>query len=125
MAYDTAHGQVVLFGGYVALSLATRGSWVAGDFGNVNVCPAGATTPAPCSKTISFPVNVSTLQNLGTPQVLTQGTPGLDFTLSSGSTCSGVGSTGSCVVNATFTPTAPGVRTGAVQLLFPVRSASR
>ena len=120
MVYDTASAQMVLFGGYNNNDLGDTWEFgPPGNFGNVNVCTAGATTPAPCSATISFAVNISTLQNLGTPQVLTQGTTGLDFTLSSGSTCSGVGSTGSCVVNATFTPTAPGVRTGAVQLLFP------
>jgi hypothetical protein len=123
MVYDTASAQMVLFGGYNNNDLGDTWEFgPPGNFGNVNVCTAGATTPAPCSATISFTVSESTLQNLGTPQVLTQGTSGLDFTLNSGSTCTGVGSTGSCVVNATFTPTAPGVRTGAVQLLFPGQS---
>jgi sugar lactone lactonase YvrE len=124
LVYDTARSQVLLFGGanFGAGTNTLGDTWefgIGGNFGNVNVCQAGATTPAPCSKTISFPVTVPGSQNFGTPQVVTQGSTGLDFTLNSGSTCTGPSVTGSCTVTATFTPSGPGLRTGMVQVLYP------
>src|ERR1017187_916820 len=90
---------------------------VAANFGNVNVCPAGQSSPAPCSQTLTLNYNVGTTTNFGTTNVVTQGAPNLDFTLSSGSTCTGtVSAGGTCTVNITFAPLAPGVRMGAVQL---------
>jgi len=89
---------------------------VAVNFGNVNVCPAGQTTPAPCNQTITLNYNVAADTTFGTTNVVTQGAPNLDFTLSSG-TCTGTVPAGStCTVNITFAPLAPGVRMGAVQL---------
>ena len=86
------------------------------NFGNVNVCPADQTTPAPCSQTLTLNYNVAATTTFGTTNVVTQGAPNLDFTLSSGSTCTGTVSAGSsCTVNVTFAPLAPGVRMGAVQ----------
>jgi sugar lactone lactonase YvrE len=89
---------------------------VAVNFGNVNVCPAGQAGPAPCSQTITLIYNVVATTNFGTINVGTQGVPNLDFTLGSGSTCTGTVSAGStCTVNVTFAPLAPGARMGAVQ----------
>ena len=51
-----------------------------------------------------------------TPLVLMQGAANLDYTLGTGSTCTGTVST-SCTVNVVFTPKAPGQRFGAVQLM--------
>ena len=90
---------------------------VAVNFGNVNVCPAGQTAPTPCNQTLTLNYNVGASTTFGTSNVVTQGTPNLDFTLSSGSTCTGTVSAGStCTVNVTFAPLAPGGRMGAVQL---------
>ncbi len=90
---------------------------VAVNFGNVNVCPAGQTTPAPCSQTLTLNYNVVATTTFGTINVVTQGAPNLDFMLSSGGTCTGTVSAGSsCTVNVTFAPLAPGVRMGAVQI---------
>ena len=90
---------------------------VAVNFGNVNVCPAEQTTPAPCSQTLTLNYSVAATTTFGTINVVTQGTPNFDFRLSSGSTCTGTVSAGStCTVNVTFAPRAPGVRMGAVQL---------
>jgi sugar lactone lactonase YvrE len=88
------------------------------NFGSVNVCPAGQTTPAPCSQTYSFTYKFPNGATLApTPQVVTQGTSGLDFTLNSSfTTCSGTVSPGTCTVSVTFAPLAPGLRTGAVNL---------
>lgn len=59
------------------------------NFGNVNLCAVGHTTPAPCSETLTLTYNVTAGGTLGTPKVLTLGAPNLDFTLASGPTCTG------------------------------------
>jgi sugar lactone lactonase YvrE len=118
-AYDAAQGQVVLFGGYYGTSIFndTWGWESPGNFGSANVCPSGQSTPAPCSNTLALTYNfVASSTTLGTTQVLTQGTTGLDFTLGSGGTCTGTVSAGTCTVNVTFAPKAPGFRLGAVEL---------
>jgi CSLREA domain-containing protein/uncharacterized repeat protein (TIGR02543 family) len=91
---------------------------VAVNFGSVNICPGGQTTPAPCSQTITLNYSVNDDTTFGAnPTVVTQGALNLDFTLSSGSTCTGTITAGnSCTVNVQFAPLAPGVRMGAVQL---------
>ena len=56
-------------------------------------------------------------ETLGTPKVLTGGAPNLDFTLASGSTCTGASSAGAtCTVNVTFAPLAAGTRNGSVEI---------
>jgi sugar lactone lactonase YvrE len=90
---------------------------VAVNFGNVNVCPVSQNSPAPCNQTITLNYNVAATTTFGTTNVVTQGAPNLDFTMSSGGTCTGAVSAGSsCTVNVTFAPLAPGLRMGAVQL---------
>jgi len=88
------------------------------NFGNVNVCPTGQTTPAPCTQTLTLNYDTAPTTTFGaTIKVVTQGMPNLDFTLSSGSTCTGtVNANTTCTVNVTFAPLAPGARMGAVQL---------
>jgi len=80
-----------------------------------NVCPAGQTTPAPCSYTITLQYNINPGTTFGASpvKVVTQGAPNLDFTLAS-TTCTG--SPASCIGLVTFAPLAPGLRMGAVQL---------
>ncbi|HTA78263.1 MAG TPA: kelch repeat-containing protein, partial [Terracidiphilus sp.] len=125
MTYAVAQDQVILFGGF---SMDGQATTVFGDtwewsppqnFGSVNVCPSGQTTPAPCSETVSLTYGVSVDTNFGTPQILTQGAAGLDFHFPTpgNNTCSGTVTAGStCVFNVTFAPLAPGLRTGAVEL---------
>ena len=117
MASDPA-GRMILFGGDNGGYLNDTWEWVfPGNFGNINVCPSGATAPSPCSNTLAFNYYVAATTTFGTTQVVTQGTTGLDFSLASGSTCTGTVSSGdSCTVNVTFTPLAPGLRRGAVEL---------
>ncbi len=87
------------------------------NFGDINVCASGQTTPAPCSETLTFNYSVTTGGTLGTPKVLTGGAPNLDFTLASGSTCTGALTAGTaCVVNVTFAPLTEGVRNGSVEI---------
>ena len=89
----------------------------AAGFGPVNICPSGQTSPAPCSQTLTLTYNVTAGGQLGTPAVLTQGKPNLDFKLATGSTCTGLVLTATtCTVNVTFAPLAPGLRMGVVEV---------
>jgi hypothetical protein len=88
------------------------------NFGSVNVCPLGQTTPAPCNKKVTLSYKVTASGKLGAPLVLTGATPDEDFALASGSTCTGAVTEGStCTVNVTFAPRAPGARNGGVEIV--------
>ena len=71
----------------------------------------------PCSQSLTLGYSVESDTTFGaSPNVVTQGTPNLDFTLGS-TTCTGTITAGnSCTVTVTFAPLAPGLRVGAVQL---------
>ncbi len=88
------------------------------SFGNVYVCPKNSTTSlSPCSATLTIPFIVLNSTTLGAVQIVTQGASGLDFAPGSNNTCTGsVAAGASCSVDVTFTPIAPGSRTGAVTL---------
>ena len=89
---------------------------VAVNFGSVNICPGVQTTPAPCNQTFTLNYNITAPTTFGAINIVTQGAPNLDFTLSS-STCTGTLTSGAaCTVVVTFAPQAPGLRAGAVQL---------
>jgi hypothetical protein len=79
------------------------------SFGSQTVGSAQAQT------TVTFSVTTGGALDT-TPLVLTTGAPNLDYTLGTGSTCTGTVSTGTCTVNVVFTPKAPGQRLGAVVL---------
>ena len=80
------------------------------DFGTVNVGSASGT------QTLTFSFFSPTSLNVTTPvQVLTQGTPGLDFKSAGTGSCGG-STYSTCTVDVTFSPTAPGLRMGAVVL---------
>ena len=117
LTYDAAQSQLILFGGS-STSTTFDDTWAFGppqNFGSINVCQSGA--PAPCSNTLTLTYTVSGATYFGTPKVVVQGAAGSDFTLASGSTCiPGAPPSGTCTVNVTFTPQAPGLRTGAVEL---------
>ena len=84
-----------------------------------SVFPATAvgTSATPISVTFSIGTTV-TLAAPSNSNVLTTGLPGLDFKLGTGSTCSGTVMAGqTCTVNVVFTPAAPGLRNGAVNLI--------
>jgi hypothetical protein len=101
----------------LAAALPLVGKSQATDFGSVNVCAAGQTAPAPCTKTQTYLMTAPVTGILGTPRVVTDGVPNLDFKLLS-TTCIGymvVGS--SCSVSVTFTPRFAGLRRGAIQLV--------
>jgi len=86
------------------------------DFG-ANLCRPGESTPAPCSQTLTLNYKVTKGGTLGTPKVLTLGSPDLDFTLANGSTCIGGVTTGeTCAVNLKFKPRYAGGVSGAVQV---------
>jgi hypothetical protein len=98
-----------------------------------NVCPNGQTSPAPCSSPITLRYYIPEGTTLGSDpvQVVTQGKPNLDFTLTPSNICSPVGSANCvvasspcaslagpayCTVQVTFAPLAPGLRMGGVEL---------
>jgi len=100
-----------------AQRVSFAGSTPSVNFGNVNLCQTGKTTPAPCSETLTLTYNVTGSGTLGPPNVVTGGAPNLDFTLSSGSTCTGSVIQGnSCKVNVKFAPLYAGSRVGGVQI---------
>ena len=116
---------------YVGFTAGTGGDWEQHEvmgwtfsphanqtyFGPVNVCPAGQTTPAPCSETFNFTYNFPNGATLAAPQVVTQAVSGLDFKLNpNATTCTGTVAAGSCTVSVTFAPLAPGMRMGAINL---------
>ncbi|RXH58100.1 Phage protein [Granulicella sibirica] len=121
LTYDTAHSQVVLFGGYAG-SGQLNDTWtfgLPGAYGNVNVCPSGQTLPAPCSRQLAFTYTFPAATTIAQLRSVTQGTPGLDFgNPIDTNTCVGTHAAGdTCVANVTFAPTAPGPRLGAIQFL--------
>jgi hypothetical protein len=74
--------------------------------GSANVCPGGQTTPAPCSHTVALTYNVTSGGEVAAVNVLTQGVPKYDFTLTN-TTCTGQLNAGtSCTVNVKLMPLA-------------------
>jgi len=108
----------------VALASApTPASAQAVNFDSVNVCPAGKSTPTPCSATKTVTFNIPAGTTISSIPILTTGQPNLDFkakaddpstTLCAAKTYS---SPTTCTVDVTFAPLAPGGRKGAVELL--------
>jgi len=102
--------------GAIAMAQSVEGH-DAYNFGKVNVCPAGQTSPEPCSRSTRLHYNVIATTTFGAIKVVTQGEPDLDFTMRA-TTCTNTLAAGSsCTVTAKFAPRAPGVRMGAVQLM--------
>ncbi len=87
------------------------------DFGGANVCAPGATTPAPCSQTLTLNFNVNADMTLGTPKVLTGGMPRPRLHPGQWQHLHRGGHRGhTCVVNVTFGPLATGLRNGSVDI---------
>ena len=123
VVYNAAQSQILLFSGQNA-SQVFDDTWTFAppqNFGNINVCPSGQSTPAPCNNTMPLVFNfTASSTTVGSAKVVTQGASNLDFTLANtaGSNCVGNTWTAgtSCTELVTFAPRAPGLRTGAVQL---------
>ena len=83
------------------------------DFGSINVCPSGATTPAPCSKTLTLTFNIPAGTTIGSISYLTLGAQNLDFKAKANDTsttlCSAktYSSATTCTVDVTFAPARP------------------
>ena len=114
--YDGATSSIVMFGGD-SNSTQINDTWlyVSGTSGS----PLSNVGTAAAQTSIYFTIGTAgTLPALSNANVLTQGVSGLDFTLGTGSTCTGtLAANASCVVNVAFTPKYPGQRMGAVNLL--------
>ncbi|MGA9669514.1 MAG: choice-of-anchor D domain-containing protein [Terracidiphilus sp.] len=94
-----------------SFTVVSAGSPTSTNFGAANI---GSLGPA-----IPVQVNFNTAATLGSVSVLTEGASGLDFALAGAGTCTAGTSYNagdSCTVNATFAPTLPGDRYGAVVL---------
>ncbi len=101
------------------------------NFGSVNVCPSGQTTPVPCSNTLtlSYDVDANTTKGsvnfttIGSVNVLTLGAANLDFQAQAADTSTTLceaetySLATTCTVDVTFAPLAPGQRNGAVQIV--------
>jgi hypothetical protein len=85
------------------------------EFGYVNFGAVRSGSPG----TASVVFTITGAGTLGTPTAVTEGLPNLDFTLGTGSSCTGATVTvgQSCTVNVTFTPLGSGSRVGAANLL--------
>ena len=83
------------------------------NFGSINVCPSGATTPAPCSKTLTLTFDIPAGTTIGSISYLTLGAQNLDFKAKANDTsttlCSAqtYSSATTCTVDVTFAPVAP------------------
>jgi hypothetical protein len=85
-------------------------------FGSVPVCPPGRVSAA-CTGALNLSFQVNAPVTFGTVKVVTQGVASLDFNLGSTNTCTGtLDNGGTCTVSVNFTPLAPGLRMGAVEL---------
>lgn len=121
--------QIPGFDGDYGVALDGKGNlYVLSNFSVNKVQTAGVLFPTEPVKTASaalpltFNFTNSTAATINAPVALTLGVPNLDFAVASGGSCNtttqyGTGATASCTVNVTFTPTAPGLRQGAVELL--------
>ncbi len=82
------------------------------DFGTANVCPAGQSSPTPCSQALILNYDFNAPADLGTPRFSNS-----KFTIQTG-TCSGSFQSGdTCEVTVNFTPTSPGAQKGAIELV--------
>jgi hypothetical protein len=121
---DLGAGAGWLAGGRVAAQLMrmAAAAGIAGLFGaslalaqNLGTVALGSSSSA-----TAITVNVAIAGTLDNISVSTQGISSLDFSNTGGGTCAvstAYSSTQSCTVEVTFSPTAPGLRLGAVKLL--------
>ena len=113
-----SHGNVYVGdpGSHEVVVPGTSGASV--NFGNVNICPAGQTQPAPCSKTITLSFSITGVGDDPIDLVaVTLGTPNLDFKVDSGaSSCANSGNSFTCAASVLFAPLHAGSRPGALQV---------
>jgi Bacterial Ig-like domain (group 3)/NHL repeat len=99
----------------LTLTVAAAAAGTVTDMGTSSAGTVNLQSTAPVSAT--FAISAGT--TVGTISVVTQGATGLDFTNAGSGTCTTTtyGSSATCTVNVTFSPTHPGPRDGAIQLL--------
>jgi sugar lactone lactonase YvrE len=97
----------------INIAAAPAGTVTSGAAVSAGTVELQSTAPA----TTNFAISGGT--TVGTIAVVTQGSTGLDFTNAGSGTCAitTYGSSATCTVNVTFSPTHPGPRLGAVKLL--------
>ena len=110
--------------GAVGVAMDPRGNLFVADSSNADVVELqlaavnfGNLTLGAAGSTLKLNYKVNSAEVVDFQNALTLGASNSDFTLASGSSCTGsLTANSTCVVNLTFTPTAPGMRRGAVQL---------
>jgi sugar lactone lactonase YvrE len=120
-------GAVLNLGSYTlngprGVAVSVWGAIYIADYSNARIVEAQPTTVgfghlpvgAVSGTTLTLPVTIGFNVTFGSAQALTQGTPGLDFTVASTTCVAGVTSNAACTVNVTFLPTAAGLRKGAL-----------
>jgi len=82
------------------------------DAGGANVCPAGQSSPAPCSRTLMLNYSFGVSADLEIPRFSNP-----EFSVKT-STCSGSFVSGDiCQITVNFAPSSPGARMGAIELV--------
>ncbi len=122
LATDAAENVYTADGGSGAIDIISPGSV---NLGQANLCPASGAPIAPCTQTVTLNFNLASGQSLAaiSAGVSTQGAAGLDFTATSNSCTGSLTGPATCSIAAVFTPVAPGLRLGAVDIYGIVGSA--
>jgi sugar lactone lactonase YvrE len=86
------------------------------NFGSINICTSGQSTPAPCNETLSLSYTVPDTDTYSFAVLDQNGNPNQEFSVSS-TTCTTLNAGSTCTANLTFTPAAPGIRSGSIELI--------
>jgi sugar lactone lactonase YvrE len=106
-----------LYVGDYATSRVVRVPQQPGAFAKANICPAGQTSPKPCSQTYTMTFQITPVSTPVAAIALTMGAENLDFSYNpAASFCTTTASTETCSLSVAFAPKYPGLRRGAVQL---------
>jgi len=104
-------------------SATTSASAQAVNFGSVNVCPSGKTTPSPCSATQTLTFSIAAGTIVRSIAIVTTGAPNLDFQAEANDSSTTLckvqtyTSATTCTLDVTFAPLTPGLRKGAAELI--------
>ena len=112
LAFDSAGNLYIADSGNNRVLVSKPGATAALNFGSVDVTSSSSALTITASFTQGATLNASSIQ------VLTDGASGLDFKNSGAGTCASetYGALVSCTVSVVFSPTAPGLRRGALVL---------
>ncbi len=88
---------------------------IGNNFGSVNVCPSGSSSPAPCTGDLLVQIVYGSVHGTPTaPQALTAGAPSSDFSIIGNDCTESVPPAVGCLVHVIFSPQLAGLRAGAI-----------